>query len=246
MDDNDFDLVPVTGEDLPVTEGLDTEKINQIVIDICEKSKYEIMRCVNCPIVTECGYPKKRLKPLRTKAEQIADEVYEEELELDESAEAKVRAEQKRDYTYNFYIKDNAFKYLANDRCVFERKEILSALQKFVDANYDIADPRTYLVVNELISNLLNAGRMNKTFTNLGLLLRKDTPHGPIYYQNPLLKIRLEFSKMIIEATESLDRMLKSDETQMQAKSFTDHLIKQLRLRDDKSKKRKKVVFDDG
>ena len=126
---------------------------------------------------------------------------------------------------------------LKNDRCVFERKEILSSLQKFVDAGYDIADPRVFLIVNELVGNILNSGRANKSFTSLGVILRKDTSAGPVYYQNPLIKTKLEFSKLIIEATEALDRILKSDETQKSDKNFTDHLIKQLGLREKKKKK---------
>jgi len=219
-----------------IAKDIDTE-ISKTVIQICEKFKYEIMRCVNCPIILECKYPKKRLDPLKEQALKTAKEVYEEEIELDNSAENILRAQNKREMIYQQYIKDHALEKLQNDRCVFERKEILLALQKFVDANYDITDPRSFLIINELIGNLLNSGRANKAFTSLGIVLRKDTPAGPIYYQNPLLKTKIEFSKLIIEATEALDRILKSDESQKTDKSFTAHLIKQLRIREEKKKK---------
>ena len=222
--------------EVPITKGIDHDKVSKVVIDICERTKYEIMRCVNCPIVGECLYPKKRLRVLKNEARKISEEVYEEELELDETAEAKIRAMKKRDITFDLYIKDNAYRFLKNDRCVYERKEVLYALQKFVDAEYDITDPRTYLIINELISNILNAGRMNKTFTNLGLLLRKDTATGPVYYSNPLIKTRMEMSKMIVETTEVLDRILKSDEETSEAKTFTEHLKKQLKLHREKNK----------
>ena len=213
-----------------------TDKLSAVVLEICEKFKYEIMRCVNCPIILECKYPKKRLEPLKKAAREIAEEVYEEEIELDNSAENVLRAQNKREIIYNNYLKDNAIKNLQNERCVFERKEILTSLQKFVDAGYDIVDPRCFLIINELVGNLLNSGRANKAFTSLGILLRKDTPAGPIYYQNPLLKVKLEFSKLIIESTEALDRILKSDENQKVEKSFTAHLIKELGLRENKKK----------
>jgi len=226
--------ISIKEDDLPYVKDIDHEKISKVVIEICERNKYEIMRCVNCQIVGECSYPKKRLKYLKDEARKIADEIYDEELELDDTADSKIRAMQKRESIYNNYIKDNAYKYLKNDRCMFERKEVLNALQKFIDAEYDISDPRTYLIVNELISNILNVGRINKTFTNLGLLLRKDTAAGVVYYANPLIKNRVEFSKMIIETTEALDRMLKSDEKITQAKTFTDYLKRQLKLRNEK------------
>lgn len=210
------------------------KKVTDAVVEICEKFQYEIMRCVNCPILLECKYPKKRLEKLKAEAEKMAQDVYDEELELDSSAENTIRAQQKRDQVYKNYIQDNSYKELKNDRCLFERKEILTALQKFVDAGYDITDPRSYVIINELVSNLLTSGRANKAFTNLGLILRKDTPAGPIYYQNPLLKAKLEFSRLIVDTTEALDRILKSDQSQAQEKNFTDHLIRKLKLREKK------------
>lgn len=215
----------------------EVEKIDKTVLQICSKFKYEIMRCVNCPIILECSYPAKRLEPLKAEAMKIADQIYEEELELDTSAENTLRAQEKREQTYKQYLMNNAFKQLQNDRCVFERQEILNSLQKFVDAGYDITDPRAYIIINELISNILNSGRMNKTFTNLGIILRKDTPMGPIYYPNPLLKSKSEFSKFIVEATQILDEILKSDEKTSKANDFTLHLIKELRIRERKKSK---------
>ena len=114
---------------------------------------------------------------------------------------------------------------------------ILKILQKFVDAGYDITDPRSFLVINELIGNILNSGRSNKAFTSLGVILKKETPAGPIYYENPLLKTKMMFSKLIIEATEALDRMIKSDDDQKAEKDFTSHLLKALRIRDEKKHK---------
>lgn len=224
-----------------IVTDIDVRKTNQSVVAICDKFKYEIMRCVNCPIVLECQYPKRRLIVLKEDANEMSLKVYEEEIELDESAENIIRAQQKRDYYYEQHIKDNAHRVLQNDRCVYERKEILNALQKFVDAGYDIVDPRVYLIINELISNILVSGRTNKAFTNLGILMKRETPGGPVYYNNPLLKVKTEFSKLIIEATETLDRILKSDETIKAEKDFTSHLLTQLGLRE----KKKKIAVND-
>jgi len=218
-------------------ETQDMEKISASVTDLCEKFEYEVMRCINCPIILECRYPTKKIEPLKAEATKISEEIYEEELELDNSAENTLRAQSKRDYIYNQYLKDNAFKTLRNDRCMFEKKEILTALQKFVDAGYDILDPRVYMIIKELVSNILNSGRANKAFTNLGLLLKKETPAGPIYYQNPLLKPKIDLSKLIVESTEALDRMLKSDETTRAEKDFTQHLLKELKIREMKKKR---------
>lgn len=218
---------------------VETNKISKTVVEICDKFKYEISRCIACPILLECAYPKKRLKVLKADAEKISEDVYEEEIELDDSAENVLRAQNKRDYIYRSYIQDNAHKVLRNDRCIFERQEILQSLQKFVDAGYDIADPRTYLIIKEMIGNILNSGRANKAFTNLGILLKKDTPGGPIYYKNPLLSAKTDISRLIIEGTEALDRILKSDESSRADKSFTQHLLKELKIR---QKKRSKIV----
>jgi hypothetical protein len=224
-------------EEPEMTKDLDVTKINTAVLEITKKNRYEIMRCVNCPILLECTYPKRRLDALRAEAARLSQNIYNEEIELDNTAENILRAQNKRDNVYNNFIRDNAYSVLKNDRCIYEREEIINALQRFVDADYNIADPRVYLVVQELIGNLLNSGRANKAFTNLGLILRKDTPAGPIYYKNPLIESKIEFSRIIMEATETLDRMLKSDEKQVLANNFTEHLLKQLKIREAKKAK---------
>ena len=218
-------------------------KIDKAVIEIVNKFKYEVMRCVNCPILMECRYPKKRLESLKEEAEKISEEIYKEEVELDESADNTLRAQNKRDLTYKQYIESHAYEVLKDDRCIFEKKEIIINLQKFVDAGYDITDPRSYIIINELVGNLLNSGRANKAFTSLGILLKKETPAGPIYYENPLLKTKMMFSKLIIEATEALDRILKSDTQQKAEKNFTAHLLQALSIRE--KKKLKEVESDD-
>lgn len=222
--------------DVPINADID-KKLSNTVIEICNKFKYEIMRCVNCPILMECKYPQKRLEALRGKAKEISEAIYKEETELDDSADNTLRAQNKRDMIFKSYIENHAFEVLKNDRCMFERQEILTNLQKFVDAGYDINDPRSYLIINELIGNMLNSGRANKAFTSLGIILKKETPAGPIYYSNPLLKAKMDFSKLIIEATEALDRIIKSDEGEKTGKTFTDHLLKSLAIREHKKKK---------
>jgi len=215
-------------------EAKQTEKIHHTVIELVDKFKYEIMRCVNCPIILECSKAKEELEPLKLEAKRVSEEIYDEEVELDQSAENTLRAQNKRDYIYGQYLKDNAYKKLTNTRCEFEKSEVMVSLQKFVDAGYDITDPRVYMIIKELISNILNSSRSNKTFTNLGLLLKKETPAGPVYYQNPLLKVKTDLSKLIVEATEALDRMLKSDESTKSDKDFTAHLLKELKIREGK------------
>jgi hypothetical protein len=74
--------------------------------------------------------------------------------------------------------------------------------------------------------------------------LKKDTPAGPIYYENPLLKTKMNFSKLIIEATEALDRILKSDEDIKAEKSFTAHLLKALKLREKKQIETDDLLID--
>jgi len=208
------------------------EKIDKAVQTTIKKFEYEVMRCVNCPIMMECRYPKKRLEKLKEEALKQATAVYDEETELDDSAANVLRAQNIRDLTFKQYIENNAYEVLKNDRCIFEKQEILGTLQKFVDAGYDITDPRTNIIINELVGNLLNSGRSNKAFTSLGILLKKETPAGPIYYENPLLKTKMAFSKLIIEATEALDRILKSDTQQKAEKNFTAHLLQALSIRE--------------
>jgi len=207
-------------------------KIDKAVLEIVDKFKYEVMRCVNCPILMECRVPQKRLTALKEKAQAQSNAIYEEETELDDSAANVLRAQNIRDLTYKQYIESHAYDVLKNDRCIFEKKEIMTHLQKFVDAGYDITDPRTYIILGELISNLLNSGRAGKAFTSLGVLLKKDTPAGPIYYENPLLKTKMSFSKLITEATVALDGILKSDTQQKAEKNFTAHLLQALSIRE--------------
>ena len=213
-----------------ITKGVETA-YHAAVVELCESLSPELMRCVKCPVVLECKYPKKSLKKLKDEAKSISDDIYDEELDLDNSAENTLRAQNKRSYVYKEYIRDNAERVLSNERCLYERKEILQALQKFVDAGYDITDPRVYMIIKELVSNILIAGRANKAFTSLGVILKKETAAGPVYYQNPLLNSKLSFSRLIVETTEVLDRILKSDEQEKTNKSFTQHLLNELKLR---------------
>jgi hypothetical protein len=213
---------------------------------MCESFRHDIQRCVQCQVILECAYPKNRLKPLQEHAKKMADDIYEEELELDNSAENRLRAEEKRTYSYNVYLKNHAFEVLKNDRCVYERDEVLKTLQSFSDNGYDLSDPRIYLIVKELISNILISGRANKSFTNLGVLIRRETPGGPVYYANPLLKHKFEFSQLVTESIESLDRILKSDVKQSKDKSFTAHLMNQLKIRGQKEKLRLEGPTEEG
>lgn len=230
-------LNPDKGFETPVILKDIDERISKAVIQVTDKFKYEIMRCINCPIILECKYPQKRLEKLKLDAKNQAESVYREEIELDNSAENVLRAQGKRDQIYNDIIRNRAVEVLKNERCLYERKEVLTDLQKFVDAGYDITDPRCFMIISELIGDILTSGRMNKAFTNTGMLLKKDTPAGPIYYSNPLLKSKIEFSRLIIEATEILDRILKSDEQVSNEKNFTAHLLKELRMKKEKKDK---------
>lgn len=213
------------------------KNISETAVEICNRFKYSIMRCVNCPILLECKSTQTKLERLRGAGKKISEEIYQEEIELDDSADNTLRAQNKRDMVYKQYIENNAYEVLKNERCIYEKKEVLVTLEKFVNAGYDITDPRSYLIIVELLGNLLNSGRTNKAFTSLGIILKKETPAGPIYYENPLLKTKMMFSKIIVEATEALDRMLKSDDNQKAEKDFTAHLLKQLKI-----KKKEKAI----
>ena len=107
-----------------------TTQIDNTVLEIVEKFKMEVMRCVNCPVLMECKYPKKRLETLREDAKKVSEDIYQEEIELDDSAENTLRAQNKRDQTYKNYIEARAYDVLKNDRCIFEKQEILKILQK--------------------------------------------------------------------------------------------------------------------
>ena len=205
---------------------------NQLVVnELCTKYKYELMRCEKCPILKECNYTKKRIDTLRDAATIIAQEVYDEEVMLDKSAENIIRAQDKRNYIYNQYFKNQATTVVVNERCQFEKKEIISILEKFGNSGYDLGDPRVYIFLNDLLSNILTIGRMNKIFTQTGLLMSKESASGPSYYTNPLLKARNEISASITEAMSALDKMIKSDESDSASDDFASFLMKQLKLK---------------
>ena len=136
----------VTDEDKTNKE---LEKNAKAVLELTEKFKYEIMRCVNCPVMFECSHPRKRLDTLREEAKKLSEEIYQEEIELDNSAENVLRAQDMRDETYKNIIRKRAPTVLSNDRCIFERREVLSTLEKFSNAGYDISDPRSYIIIQE-------------------------------------------------------------------------------------------------
>jgi hypothetical protein len=210
---------------------LELGKVAENVLEITRKMKYEIMRCVACPILRECSHPRKRLESLRAEAEQAGTDVYEEEIDLDNSKENQLRAARRKTQIIDAYIREHAHRILRDERCVFEKRDILSILQRFTDAGYDLSDPRAYIIVNELLSNLLQIGRTNKAFTNMGIVMRRETPAGIAQFVNPLMRYRTEQSKMIIEAVEALDRIMKSDKTKDSDVDFTKHILHRMKTK---------------
>ena len=198
--------------------------------------KPNIMRCVKCPMVAECAQTKKNLEALQEKAHGYAEDVYEEEIELDDSADNAVRAQFRRDQVFNDYIEHYAGDILKDKTCIYEQQELLKIVGKFVNAGYNLNDPRAYIIITELLNNILIQGRTSKAFISLGIILRKDTPAGPIYYSNPILRERIAFSKLIVEATESLDRILKSDESAEIENDFTKLLINSIKKQEKEDK----------
>lgn len=219
------------------------ENISKTVVAICHKHKYELMKCFNCPNIKDCLVTKPRLEKLKEEANEAANEFYEDELEEDDSPENVLKAQTRRKIHFNNYVKANADKFIGETRCFYERKEVMGTLQRFVDANYDLTDPRLYIILNELISNILNASRINKEFTEQGVMITKLGQKGAYQAANPLLKSKVEFSKFIIEATEAIDRILKSDEQQKTDNDFTSYLMKSLNIRD-RMKREVKDSFD--
>jgi hypothetical protein len=204
----------------------------EIVNQIIEQNKYIIQKCVSCNLVDDCPYTKKRLKDLKKKAEEKAQEIYDEELSFDQSAENLLKAENKREVFYKEYIKTNAKSILEKERCFFEKRDVKAILESFVNDNYNLNDPRAKLIINELISNIIQNARINKTFAIEGMTLNRQTSAGIIKYQHPLISTKTEFSKMIVDSIDRLDKILKSDEDIKAENDFTSHLLKQLRLQE--------------
>nr|MDD3106299.1 hypothetical protein [Bacilli bacterium] len=215
----------ISKSDMTISKEItETDSKREIIV----AKDFPIMQCINCPSVLECPYTRERLKALESEAKDISEDIYREEIELDDSADNSLRAQYKRDNVYKEYIKHNAPLVIANETCIYEKKEITTVLKKFVGAGYDLLDPRVHMIITELIGQLQISMRANKAFTTMGILLAKETPAGVIYYSNPLLKDKAIYSKLIIEATESLDRILKSDEKESLENDFTKHLLKTL------------------
>jgi hypothetical protein len=204
-----------------LTEHVPTDIINKYTA----KFRNDLMSCVNCPIVLECPLTKDKIRELNTKAEEVAKLVYDEEIELDDSTDNQLRAEEKRNKIYKEYIRNNAYQKLEQQKCYFEVEEVKTIIKKFLDSGYDPSDPRVHIILQEIISSSLLSGRINKVFTGYGLLLKKDSPAGEIFYENPMLKHKIFLTKVMIEAIETLDRILKSDATTSYDMSFTNHII---------------------
>lgn len=199
---------------------------------IYAKHKYETMKCLACPVLHECSYTKKRVDAVKCAAKEMSDKAYEEEIAMDSSAENIIRAQGKRKIWFDQQVRATLPKELEGERCVFEKKEIIQILGKFFNANYDFNDPRVHILLQELVSNILNVGRINKAFTTQGVLLGRESAGGPIYYANPLLKSRAEFSELVIKTSEVLDKMLKSDEQVKSDRDFTSFLLSELQIRE--------------
>lgn len=198
---------------------------------IFKKLRNQVMKCSACSIVSDCKFPKSKIDTLKEKAKEISEKFYEEELELDNTAENKFRAMLKKDEMYKTYLKEQAYTVLSQEKCIFERREIIDIVENFINAGYNLADPRTSVIVTELIGNVLNSGRINRIFTSMGLVLRKESASGTVYYAHPLLGAKKEFSKLITESMQTLDQILKSDESSRTDNTFTSYLLTELKHR---------------
>jgi paraquat-inducible protein B len=226
---------PIYSDKLPVTIESQFEVVNEII----EQNKYIIQKCIACNLVDDCPYTRKRLKKLKEEAETKAQEIYNEEIAFDSSAENLLKAESKRTIYFKEYIKTNARQLLEKERCFFEKRDVKNVLESFVNNNYKLSDPRAQIIVNELLSNIIQNSRINKTFAIEGMTLNRQTSAGIIKYQHPLISTKTEFSKMIVDAIDRLDKILKSDEDVKAENDFTAHLLKQLRMQEEPEKKRR-------
>ena len=218
----------------------------QIIQKFTDKFKYDFNRCLVCPILNDCQYTQQKIKTIREQATKTSEQVYQDEISFDGSSENILKAQNKRKVFYDTFLRNNSETLLKDERCQYERKEVENLLKIFLEANYNILDPRAKIILDDLITNALQIGRMNKSFSSLGLTLQKQTTSGIILYEHPLLKARGEYSKLVLNAIDTLDKMLKSDLDKKAENDFTSHLMKQLRDKSASKAKDRVIEFVDS
>jgi hypothetical protein len=202
---------------------------------VVKKYSLNTQLCYMCPIVSSCVHTKDKVELANREASAAAEAAFSEKSMMDSSPEGLLKAHDVKRDTLRVALKQKTQELLKDERCIFERQAIMDVLQSFSSGRYDITEPRTSLVLNQIIDNIIHSGRISKIFTDTGLLLSKRDPHGNVtFYANPLLEYKTKFSKIILDAIEMLDNMLKSDIKMEQDLDYTRHLIQQLRMEEAK------------
>ena len=97
----------------------------------------------------------------------------------------------------------------AGELSPFEVNEVTSILSRVSD-QYDLGDARVYVLVKSLISHILSSVRLQIECMSSDTLFSSfnDNTGTTSHYINPAEKVKLEFDRSIVNAIESLSKMI--------------------------------------
>lgn len=92
-------------------------------------------------------------------------------------------------------------------RCPFELSQIRNVTKLFAD-KYDLKDPRAYVIVRALISNMLSAYRMQRYTDEAGPVIKTVDRHGTERsYLNPAEEAKRRYNEAVVDAVMKLDNI---------------------------------------
>jgi len=102
----------------------------------------------------------------------------------------------------------------AGELSPFEVNEVTSILSRVSD-QYDLGDARVYVLVKSLISHILSSVRLQIECMSSDTLFSSfnDNTGTTSHYINPAEKVKLEFDRSIVNAIESLSKIIDGEKS---------------------------------
>lgn len=164
----------------------------------------EIANCNNCKYNRVCPIPRKRFPNLKQEARQWFNENILNNTQYKDDRKWVSETEKSFELVHwPVYLSENL-----TGKCEYELVEI-ARLERMITGRYDLTDPKIFLMTREIMKLLLHAYRCDLILSFQGMHIRAMGKHGPYEILNPIMTERQEYSKLIIDSLEKLDRMIK-------------------------------------
>jgi len=189
-----------------------------------------LTKCSSCKLKTYCDIHNDRLVEMKKSIEEFTDVTMSKQIERPNDSSWYKLLEKE----CNAYIKsknEEFDKYLASRTCDYEKKEVVTDLEK-LQSRYDLKDARVYLLVKQYLRQQILDFRAYKESARTNMITYRYTEDGSrIPMINPMLNYKLQSGNFITKLILDLDKITKEDKLIdsieiNNSRLFTDYLSK--------------------